>query len=159
MTRLQMKIATRIGTLYLVASEKALHGLHWRKQNIPMVSNDDVATMAYLKKIAHQIEDYLNGNRKNFEVVLDADGTDFQKKVWQELLKIPYGETRSYKEIAIALNDPNASRAVGTANGRNPIGIIVPCHRVISSDGSMGGFAGGLPVKEMLLALEKGCDE
>jgi methylated-DNA-[protein]-cysteine S-methyltransferase len=153
--KLQMKINTSIGPLYLVASENALHGVHWRKQNIPMATPTDGADPAYLKKAARQIEDYLEGKRKNFDLVLDANGTEFQKKVWQELLKIPYGETRSYKDIATALHDSNASRAVGTANGRNPISIIVPCHRVISSDGTMGGYAGGLPVKQMLLDLEK----
>lgn len=155
MSQSQMKIESKIGPLYLVGSEKGLQGVFWEKQNVPMASGEGGKETELLKKAAIQIEEYLDGKRRDFELSLDAEGTDFQKKVWMELMKIPYGETRSYKEIAIALKDENASRAVGTANGQNPLCIIVPCHRVISSDGSMGGYSGGLSIKERLLGLEK----
>ncbi|TSC56458.1 MAG: methylated-DNA-[protein]-cysteine S-methyltransferase [Parcubacteria group bacterium Gr01-1014_18] len=101
-----------------------------------------------------QIDEYFHGHRRDFDLPLDLDGTDFQKKVWAELRKIPYGETRSYGELADSIGNKNASRAVGMANNRNPIGIIVPCHRVIGKNGSMIGYAGGLEKKEWLVRHE-----
>jgi methylated-DNA-[protein]-cysteine S-methyltransferase len=106
------------------------------------------------KKTAAQIEEYLAGKRKQFNVPFVLRGTEFQKAVWQALQQIPFGETRSYKEIAIAVGRPKAVRAVGRANNRNPVVIIVPCHRVIGHDGSLTGFGGGLPLKRRLLELE-----
>jgi len=103
-----------------------------------------------------EIEEYLNGNRKSFSSPLDMRGTPFQIEVWNELLNIPYGETRSYGEIAAAVGRPRAARAVGAAIGANPLPIIVPCHRVIGKNGSLVGFGGGLRLKERLLLLEKG---
>ena len=102
-----------------------------------------------------EIMEYLNGKRKSFDIKYEINGTEFQKKVWKELTNIPYGETRSYKEIAVAVGNPKASRAVGMANNKNPIAIIVPCHRVIGSDGKLVGYAGGLDMKRVLLTLEK----
>lgn len=102
-----------------------------------------------------EIMEYLNGNRKSFDIKYEINGTEFQKKVWKELTNIPYAETRSYKEIAVAVGNPKASRAVGMANNKNPIAIIVPCHRVIGSDGKLVGYAGGLDMKRALLTLEK----
>lgn len=102
-----------------------------------------------------EIMEYLNGKRKSFDIKYEINGTEFQKKVWKELTNIPYGETRSYKEIAVAVGNPKASRAVGMANNKNPISIIVPCHRVIGSDGKLVGYAGGLDMKRALLNLEK----
>jgi O-6-methylguanine DNA methyltransferase len=101
-----------------------------------------------------QVEEYLSGERRKFSIPLDLQGTEFQKRVWQELLRIPYGKTRSYKEIAELIQNEKALRAVGTANGRNPISLIVPCHRVIGSNGTLTGYAGGLNIKEKLLKLE-----
>lgn len=108
-------------------------------------------------KIFNQIDKYLKGEVKDFEIhdKLEITGTAFQKRVWEELIKIPYGETRTYKDIAEKINNPKATRAVGSAIGKNPFFIIIPCHRVIRSDGKMGGFAYGLDVKEKLLDLEK----
>jgi len=103
-----------------------------------------------------EIEEYLNGDRKSFSSPLDLRGTPFQIEVWNELLNIPYGETRSYGEIAVAVGRPRAARAVGAAIGANPLPIIVPCHRVIGKNGSLVGFGGGLRLKERLLLLEKG---
>lgn len=102
-----------------------------------------------------QIIEYLEGKRTFFDFAYKLNGTDFQKKVWKELCRIPYGETRSYKEIAVAINQPTASRAVGMANNKNPLLLVVPCHRVIGANGSLVGFALGLNIKEELLALEK----
>lgn len=106
-------------------------------------------------EIQKQLTEYENGKRKVFELPLHLIGTDFQKQVWNALLEIPYGETRSYQEIAIHIGKPKALRAVGGACNRNPIGIIVPCHRVIGKNGSLTGYAGGLSYKELLLKHEK----
>lgn len=108
-------------------------------------------------KIYEQINGYLKGKVKTFDIYdsLQISGTAFQKSVWEELIKIPYGETRTYKDIAEKINNPKATRAVGSAIGKNPFFIIIPCHRVIRSDGKMGGFAYGLDIKEKLLDLEK----
>jgi methylated-DNA-[protein]-cysteine S-methyltransferase len=108
-----------------------------------------------IKKTAAQIEEYLTGKRKQFTVPIALYGTEFQLAVWGALQIIPYGETRSYKEIAAFIGKPKALRAVGMANNRNPISIIVPCHRVIGSNGSLTGYGGGLPLKRRLLELEK----
>lgn len=104
--------------------------------------------------VYEEVMEYLSGKRKAFDFTFELDGTDFQKKVWEELTHIPYGETRTYKEIAIAIGNPKASRAVGMANNKNPISIVVPCHRVIGSDGKLVGYAGGLDMKKALLDLE-----
>ncbi len=109
----------------------------------------------FSEKVFFQLTEYLENKRIDFDVPYTLIGTDFQKKVWAALCEIPYGETRSYKEIATAVGNPKASRAVGLANNRNPIAIIVPCHRVIASDGKLTGYAGGLDVKEQLLKLER----
>lgn len=102
-----------------------------------------------------QLEEYFAGKRKNFDLPLAPKGTDFQKRVWKALTDIPYGETRTYGEIAAAVGNPKAARAVGMANNKNPIGIIVPCHRVVGADGKLVGYAGGMEKKEWLLNLEQ----
>ena len=107
-----------------------------------------------LKETTRQLRAYFDGRLRTFDVPLDMQGTAFQKRVWSELEKIPYGETRSYLQVAIASGTPNAVRAVGAANGANPIPIIVPCHRVIGSSGKLTGYGGGLPLKKRLLELE-----
>ena len=108
-----------------------------------------------IKEAYRQLSEYLLGNRKYFELPLNPKGTDFQRKVWQALCDIPYGETRSYKQIAEAIGKPKAIRAVGMANNRNPLLIVVPCHRVIGADGKLVGYAAGIEKKEFLLKLEK----
>jgi methylated-DNA-[protein]-cysteine S-methyltransferase len=107
-----------------------------------------------LEACAGQLAEYFRGDRRRFDLPLAPRGTDFQREVWRALADIPYGETRSYSEIARAIGRPRAVRAVGAANGRNPLPIVVPCHRVIGSDGSLTGFAGGLSAKTCLLELE-----
>jgi len=108
-----------------------------------------------ISRTARQLDEYFAGKRQTFDVPIQPTGTPFQKLVWNALLTIPYGETRSYKEIAMMIGKPNACRAVGMANNKNPIAIIIPCHRVIGSDGSLVGYGGGLEIKKYLLGLEK----
>jgi O-6-methylguanine DNA methyltransferase len=107
------------------------------------------------REAVHQLEEYFSGTRTSFDLPLDLQGTDFQKKVWKAMLKVPYGRTRSYGEIARDIGSPKASRAVGGSCGKNNIAIVIPCHRIIGSSGSMTGFGGGIPLKEKLLNLEK----
>ena len=107
-----------------------------------------------LTDYVEQIQEYLRGQRKAFDIPLDLQGTEFQKAVWQALLEIPYGTTKTYSEIAREIHRPKAVRAVGSAIGANPVPIVVPCHRVIGKDGSLTGFAGGLDMKEQLLKIE-----
>lgn len=107
------------------------------------------------RSVSEQLESYFAGELRTFAVNLDPEGTAFQRRVWQELSRIPYGETISYGQLAARIGNPNASRAVGLANGSNPISIIVPCHRVIGANGKLTGYGGGLPIKEKLLGLER----
>ncbi|MCI8403563.1 MAG: methylated-DNA--[protein]-cysteine S-methyltransferase [Clostridia bacterium] len=109
-----------------------------------------------IQEAAKQLKEYFCGQRREFDVPLSISGTDFQKSVWNALMRIPYGETRSYKYIAADVGNPKASRAVGMANNRNKIIIIIPCHRVIGADGSLVGYGGGLDIKKRLLDIEKG---
>ena len=157
MNSFQWKIQTRIGPLYLVASENGLQSAFWQPSEVPslpsLASNHPAAKV--LAMAAEQLNEYFQGKRIQFDIPLDVPGTPFQKAVWQELLRIPYGKTLSYSEVARRIGRDKAVRAVGTANGRNPISIIVPCHRVISSDGSLGGYSGGLDIKAKLLDLER----
>ena len=138
-----------VGILELTSTEKGLCGLYFMEHKpLPENPND------ILQKTAGQLDEYFNGSRKKFNLPLDIQGTDFQKKVWNELLKIPFGSTKTYLDIALALGDRKTIRAVGLANGKNKISIIIPCHRVIGSDGSLTGFGGGLPRKKWLLEHE-----
>lgn len=107
-----------------------------------------------LRRARAQLEEYLAGRRRSFDLPLAPIGTQFQRKVWEALTRIPYGETRSYKQIAEAVGCPRGCRAVGLANNRNPISIMIPCHRVIGADGRLVGYGGGLPLKKALLRLE-----
>ena len=148
-----------VGKLKLVASDKGLAAILWEDDNPKRVRLnlvEEEPRNPILLETEHQLTEYFAGKRKVFTVKLDFNGTDFQKSVWQTLLKIPFGQTRSYGEIAKSLGNSNAMRAVGAANGKNPISIIAPCHRVIGSTGKLTGFAGGLEVKAQLLELERG---
>lgn len=144
-----------IGRLLLVAERGILSQLHFAKtaDHLPIPS-DWQKDEHLFAEIINQLHQYFAGKRTIFDLQLDPQGTSFQKQVWQELLRIPYGETASYGDIAERIGNPKACRAVGMANRRNPIPIIIPCHRVIGRDGSLTGFGGGLTVKERLLALE-----
>lgn len=150
-------VSTPVGELKLVASERGLAAILWK--------NDDPHCSRFLPQTrdeAHpvlieaerQLREYFAGERRCFTLPLDFVGTEFQKKVWNALVAIPFGETRSYSEIARQIGHPQAVRAVGAANGRNPLSIVAPCHRVIGANGKLTGFAGGLEVKAFLLDLE-----
>lgn len=146
-----------IGPLYLVASETALRALYFRKPKGLFVDSlkSSAPEVQVLALAVTQLEEYFTGARQDFDLPLEVEGTEFQTKVWNELKKIPYGKTYSYKELAKRVKNEKAVRAVGTANGRNPISIIVPCHRVIAADGTLGGYGGGLKIKTKLLEIER----
>jgi len=154
MTLTTATVDTPIGELTLVASGLGLRNLLWAGRLAP---DDAVAQRSpLLGEAARQLREYFAGDRTSFDLALDLEGTRFQRKAWLALAEIPYGETRSYAEQAARLGRPHAVRAVGHANGRNPLPIVLPCHRVIGSDGSLTGFGGGLHVKRALLDLEAG---
>jgi methylated-DNA-[protein]-cysteine S-methyltransferase len=157
MTHVYKKMASPLGELTLVASGKGLAGIMWKNDGpdgIQLRTMEEDKNHAVLMETERQLRDYFDGKLKVFSVSLDFTGTDFQKEVWNALLTIPFGETRSYMQIARQIGKPDAVRAVGAANGKNPIAIIAPCHRVIGAKGKLTGFAGGLEAKAYLLALE-----
>jgi methylated-DNA-[protein]-cysteine S-methyltransferase len=141
---------TPIGTAKIVGDENGISAV--------TVIDDDLETSIEIKGILQdclkQLDEYFNGTRKQFDLKLNPQGTDFQKKVWNELLNVPFGKTKTYLEQSIQLGDVKAIRAVASANGKNPIWIIIPCHRIIGSDGSLTGYAGGIWRKKWLLAHE-----
>jgi methylated-DNA-[protein]-cysteine S-methyltransferase len=157
MKHVQWLLKTEIGPLYLVAGEKGLRGIHFKKQSVPTAKslNDPGPQTCNLKRAAAELEEYFAGKRKKFGVALDLEGTPFQKSVWKALAEIPYGQTRSYRQIASRIKKGKAVRAVGSANGCNPVCVVIPCHRVIAADGTIGGYSGGTGVKKKLLKLEK----
>ena len=146
-----------LGTIGIAADENHITNLffEYEIENIKKDKNYILKETFLIKKASEQLFEYLAGKRKDFELPLLRDGTDFQISVWNELIKIPYGETRSYKDIAVAINNEKAVRAVGMANNRNKISIFIPCHRVIGSDKKLVGYGGGLEIKKFLLNLEK----
>jgi len=147
-----------VGQLQLVANETALVAVLWdgeKPNRVRLATLVEDPQHPVLIEARRQLQEYFAGQRNVFELPLDFAGTDFQKKVWQALLNIPYGQTRSYREIAEQVGNVKAVRAVGAANGKNPISIIAPCHRVIGSSGKLVGFAGGLDKKEILLNIER----
>lgn len=141
---------TTIGNIEIIEEDKYIIGVNFNIES----SIEDKET-ELIKETYKQIKEYLEGKRKIFDIPIKMKGTEFQKKVWKELTKIPYGEIRSYKQIAEGIGKPKASRAVGMANHNNPIAIIVPCHRVIGTNNKLVGYAGGLDIKEKLLRIEK----
>jgi methylated-DNA-[protein]-cysteine S-methyltransferase len=148
------KMPSPIGELMLISDGEALIGLYMdndkhAKQRAQALRDDGV-----LKPALAQLRAYFAGERRDFELPLAPEGTPFQQRVWKELRRIPYGETISYGELAKRIGQPGAARAVGLANGQNPLSIVVPCHRVIGADGSLTGYGGGLPRKRWLLAHE-----
>ena len=146
-----------VGELKLVASDKGLVAVLWENDGPSRVRlGEQVKDERHpiLVETERQLKEYFAGKRTAFSVPLDMKGTRFQRHVWEALLGIPFGETRSYGQLARQLGNPRATRAVGAANGRNPVSIIVPCHRVIGSSGKLTGFAGGLETKAHLLSLE-----
>lgn len=157
MTLYHTTFASPVGALTLVASVDALVAVLWEddtpdRVRLGAMTQDDAHPV--LIRVADQLTQYFAGERRVFDLPLDFRGTDFQQSVWQALLTIPFGETRSYADIARQIGRPSAIRAVGAANGRNPISIIAPCHRVIGTNGALTGFAGGLEAKRRLLQGE-----
>lgn len=146
-----------VGRLMLIASESGLRALLWERDGPERFALGDTksdSNNAVLKQAVRELGEYFSGRRRAFDVPLDPVGTPFQFRVWRALSKIPYGETLSYGEQARMIGQPQASRAVGSANGKNPISIIVPCHRVIGKGGALAGFGGGLDAKQKLLEFE-----
>jgi methylated-DNA-[protein]-cysteine S-methyltransferase len=148
-----------VGELKLVANGNRLAAILWENDKPNRVRLPEIVEAddrPVLIETERQLNEYFAGTRDRFDLELDFQGTDFQKKVWAALLTIPFGETRSYSDIATQIGNINAVRAVGAANGRNPISIVAPCHRVIGASGDLTGFAGGLTNKMLLLSLEAG---
>lgn len=143
-------ISSPLGNLLLVENENQITGLAFTDDKITPLPDNELLSLT-----KYQLDEYFAGQRQEFMLALKPNGTDFQQKVWQELLLIPYGTTVSYQEVANRLGDPKCIRAAASANGQNPIAIIIPCHRVIGSHGEMTGYAGGIQRKKDLLTLEK----
>ncbi|MHC8351808.1 methylated-DNA--[protein]-cysteine S-methyltransferase [Pseudomonas sp. RT4P38] len=153
-------LASPVGELKLVANGSRLAAILWENDKpgrVRLGPMSEAPDNPILMHTAQQLREYFAGTRNRFDLELAFAGTEFQKKVWAALLTIPFGETRSYSEIARQIGNPSAVRAVGAANGKNPISIVAPCHRVIGASGKLTGFAGGLEAKERLLMLE-GCE-
>jgi methylated-DNA-[protein]-cysteine S-methyltransferase len=147
-----------VGRLTLVASDRGLAAILWendRPGRVPVEIAAEETEHPILVEAERQLDEYFAGRRTRFALRLDPSGTPFQRKVWHALLTIPFGETRSYAQLAAQIGHPRAVRAVGAANGKNPLSIVAPCHRVIGSSGRLTGFAGGLRAKAYLLALER----
>ncbi|MCF7903076.1 MAG: methylated-DNA--[protein]-cysteine S-methyltransferase [Candidatus Marinimicrobia bacterium] len=157
------KLDTPVGAMFVASHAGGLCGLqfgqnaesflqNYLRQTYPdaQVQRDDAAN----QQIVKQLQEYFSGNRRDFDLKLSPAGTPFQQKVWQFLTTIPFGKTVSYADVAAGVGNPKASRAVGGANGKNPIAVIIPCHRVIAADGTLGGYAGGLQYKRTLLNHE-----
>jgi methylated-DNA-[protein]-cysteine S-methyltransferase len=146
-----------VGILSLVATDQALVALVWRVEGHSRAGFEGAAEKPrhpLLSETERQLREYFAGTRRTFELPLEFRGTEFQRRAWSALLTIPYGETRTYRQMAEQIGNPTAVRAVGAANGRNPISIIAPCHRVIGMNGDLTGFGGGLEAKAQLLSLE-----
>lgn len=153
------RFESSIGAILLTASDDGLTGVYFERQkHQPKRAGDwqHDPGHAHLKRARRQLAEYFAGKRRQFDLALDPAGTVFQKAVWRAIAGVPYGETISYGELARRAGFPEGARAAGAATGRNPIGIVVPCHRIVGSDGSLTGYAGGLERKRALLALESG---
>lgn len=139
-----------VGSLRIVSEEDSIIEIHF----LDVKKKVSIPESKVMKQCFQELDEYFNSKRKQFQVKTNPSGTEFQKRVWEELKRIPYGSTKSYEEIAISIGNIKSIRAVGLANGKNKIPVIIPCHRVIGKDGSLTGFGGGLPRKEFLLRLE-----
>lgn len=156
MKETQMKFKTKLGDIFICATREAVTRVSWHETDVNFLENETAAKEAILiKKTFHQINEYLEGRRQNFDLPLFFNGTDFQNEVWRALSQIPYGVTINYSELAANIKRPKAIRAVGSANGKNPLCILVPCHRVIGKSGALSGYFGGEDIKRELLNIEK----
>lgn len=152
------KVDTSLCAIILAGDENGLTDLHLETgegKRTFTISEDWIFNNEFFEDATKQIKEYFDGARKGFSIRLNPKGTEFQKKVWAELRKIPYGKLCSYKDIAVRIGNEKASRAVGMAAGRNPLPLVTPCHRVVGSNGKLTGFAGGLAIKEKLIDLER----
>lgn len=145
---------SKFGNIYIKTDENYVYNINFIDIN-SINKEFEYKKNIITEEVIKQVEEYFNGKRKSFELPVNPQGTEFQKRVWRELQKIPYGQTRTYKDIAIKIEKPNASRAIGNANNKNPIAIVIPCHRVIGSNNKLVGYAGGIDKKIKLLELEK----
>jgi methylated-DNA-[protein]-cysteine S-methyltransferase len=151
------RVQSPVGRLTLVATDDGLAAILWENDNphrVRLSMDGEDSGHPVLIEAERQLEEYFAGRRQQFSLTLDPSGTPFQRKVWHALTTIPFGDTRSYAQIARQIGSPDGARAVGAANGRNPLSIVAPCHRVVGSTGALTGFAGGLDVKARLLAFE-----
>ena len=159
MNHFKKRIDTPTGKMTLVATADALAALVWDESGLARLGLAEAeadARCAPIRAAEKQLGDYFRGRLRSFDLPLAPQGTGFQRAVWAQLLKIPYGKTWSYQELARRIGNPAATRAVGTANGRNPLCVFIPCHRVVRASGEIGGYAGGVEIKELLLRLEGG---
>jgi len=157
MNRQTTTMKSPVGTLTLIADNKGLNAILWEKEKphrVPLQATAEKKENPIFENAKKQLQEYFEGRRQKFNLPLSLAGTAFQKEVWQALAEIPFGEVRTYGEMAAKIGRPKAQRAVGAAIGRNPVSIVVPCHRVIGSDGSLTGFAAGLQTKSFLLRHE-----
>jgi methylated-DNA-[protein]-cysteine S-methyltransferase len=157
MNLIHKKIKSPVGELTVIVTEKNLVAVLWeneKRESKVLLEKSKPGSNEIIKKAEKQLSEYFKGQRKVFDLPLEFSGTVFQKRVWQALTEIPYGQTMSYGALARKIGSPNTQRAVGASNGKNPVSIVVPCHRVIGSDGKLTGFAGGLKNKSYLLNLE-----
>jgi methylated-DNA-[protein]-cysteine S-methyltransferase len=156
---LKSKLTTPVGELHVFASEKGIRGILWPESNLTKFDIDakrvKPSESPIFENLSRQLEEYFSGKRRSFDLPLDPIGTEFQMSAWKALTEIPFGETRTYGQQAKIIGRPKAARAVGAANGKNPISIVVPCHRVIGKNGNLTGFAGGLCTKQKLLKHER----
>jgi methylated-DNA-[protein]-cysteine S-methyltransferase len=157
MNHFAKKISTPVGDMILVANETSIAALVWKTGNLKRIGIVLYAETStpLLDRAEKQLREYFSGKRKAFDLPFEFAGTDFQKAVWKQLQSIPYGKTWSYQELAERVGNPKAVRAVGSANGKNPISIFIPCHRVVRLSGELGGYAGGIGNKALLLDLEQ----
>jgi methylated-DNA-[protein]-cysteine S-methyltransferase len=147
---------TPVGRLLLAREERDLRLINFQRRRLPRPDPRWHESPDAFDDVVSQLTEYFAGQRQRFELPLALEGTPFQQRVWRELQDIPYGVTISYGQLAARIGQPTASRAVGLANGSNPLAIVIPCHRVIGANGTLTGYGGGLPIKERLLALERG---
>ncbi len=156
------RLRTSLGLLLLVAEDDALTGLHFvGGKHVPAIDASwrEEAGFPLFARCLAQVEEYLAGERGRFELPLAPKGTPFQQRVWREIAKVPFGETITYAQLAARAGAPGSARAAGAATGRNPLSLVIPCHRIVATDGSLTGYAGGLARKEKLLALEGALEE
>jgi methylated-DNA-[protein]-cysteine S-methyltransferase len=147
-----LSLNTSIGDIFITSDSESIIAINFSFKGFKATKNAKAPKC--LREAKKQLLEYFKGERKSFDLSLKKTGTSYQNQVWKALKKIPYGKTKSYKDIAVAISNPKSFRAVGMANNRNPYPIIIPCHRVIQNDGKLGGYAGGLKVKSWLLKLE-----